>query len=264
MATVHAHHLGFGTADLPEPGPTFAFLSGDPDRAEAIALAHFHEPWPLSRNRGLVSYLGALDGHPVLSCTSGMGAPSTSIVVNELAQLGVRTIVRVGTTGSIQAHVAPGSVIISQAALCRQGAARDLAPAEFPAAADPFLTVILAQAAAALGVPHAVGVTASVDTFFEGQERTATSHNPHLLRANVGMTEEYRNLGILNFEMEAGLLFTQGLIYGLATGAVLAVIAQRTESERIVPADEADAAVDAAIGVAVEGARRWLARPPAS
>jgi hypothetical protein len=43
-------------------------------------------------------------------------------------------------------------------------------------------------------------------------------------------------------------------------GAALAVIAQRTESERIVPAHEADAAVDAAISVAVEGARRWLRR----
>ncbi|MFM7536243.1 MAG: nucleoside phosphorylase [Acidimicrobiales bacterium] len=260
MAAVHAHHLGFGTDDLPSPGPTFAFLSGDPDRAEAIALAHLHEPWPLSRNRGLVSYLGSLEGTPVLSCTSGMGGPSTSIVVNELAQLGIRTIVRVGTTGSIQPHVAPGTVVVSQAALCRQGAARDLAPAEFPAAADPFLTVTLAEAAATIGVPHVVGVTASVDTFFEGQERTATSFNPMLLRRNVGMTEEYRALRIVNFEMEAGLLFTQSLIYGLAAGAVLAVIAQRTESERIVGADEAEAAVQAAIAVAVEGARRWLAR----
>jgi len=254
------YHIGFGTADLPEPAPTFAFLSGDPDRAALVAQRHLDRPRLLSDHRGLVSYVGYLGEVPVLSCTSGMGAPSTSIVVNELAQVGVRTIVRIGTTGSIQADVPPGAVIVSHAALCRQGAANDIAPVEYPAAADPFLTVALAEAARALGVDHRVGVTASVDTFFEGQERSASSANPYLLRSVRGMTEEYRNLNILNFEMEAGFLFKQALVYGIAAGCVLAVVAQRTTGEQVVM-DVKDVAIDNAIAVALEGARRWTTRP---
>jgi uridine phosphorylase len=188
-----------------------------------------------------------------------MGAPSTSIVVNELAQVGITSIVRIGTTGSIQPDVVPGSVIVSHAALCRQGAANDVAPVEYPAAADPFLTVTLAEAARSLGIDHRVGVTASVDTFFEGQERSASSANPHLMRSLQGMTEEYRNLRILNFEMEAGFLFKQALVYGLAAGCVLAVIAQRTTGEQVM-LDLKDEAIDHAIAVAVEGARRWTTR----
>lgn len=253
------YHVGFGLAQLPDPAPTFAFLSGDPDRARVVATEHLAGGEVLSEHRGLHSYVGRLDGTAVLSCTSGMGGPSTSIVVNELAQLGVRTIVRIGTTGSIQAKVRAGDVVITSAALCRQGAALDIAPVEYPAAANPFLTVTLSRAADALGVAHHVGITASVDTFFEGQERSKASANPHLLRQLIGMTDEFRRLGILNYEMESGTLFKQCSVYGLAAGCVLAVIAQRTEGESVLM-DTKDVAIDRAIRVAVAGARSWLAR----
>ena len=259
MSDDRLYHVGFGRKDLPDPAPTFAFVSGDPDRATLVAQRHLERPRLLSDHRGLVSYVGWLGDVPVLSSTSGMGAPSTSIVVNELAQLGVRSIVRIGTTGSIQHHVVPGDVIVTKAALCRQGAAADIAPVEYPAAADPFLTVALVEAARSLGISHHCGVTASVDTFFEGQERSQSSANAHLLRSLQGMTEEYRNLGILNYEMEAGLLFKQSSVYGIAAGCVLAVVAQRTTGEQVM-LDVTDRAQGAAIAVAVEGARRWLTR----
>ncbi|MDW8352879.1 MAG: nucleoside phosphorylase, partial [Anaerolineae bacterium] len=195
------YHIGFGRDDLGAPLPTLALLSGDPDRARHIAERYLTDVRKLSENRGLNSYVGRLpNGQAVLSATSGMGAPSLSIVVNELVQVGIRTIIRVGTCGSIQPHIKPGSVVITSAALCRQGAANDIAPIEYPAAADPFLTVTLAQAARAQGVEHYVGITASVDTFYEGQERTGSA-NPHLLRALRGVTEEYRRLNVLNYEM---------------------------------------------------------------
>jgi uridine phosphorylase len=209
----------------------------------------------LSEHRGLNSYVGTLpSGRRVLSATSGMGAPSLSIVVNELVQVGVRAIIRVGTCGSIQERVLPGSVVITSAALCRQGAADDIAPREYPAAADPFLTVALVEAARELGADHHVGITASVDTFYEGQERSESA-NPHLLRRLRGMTEEYRRLNVLNYEMEAGTLFKMGGVYGFAAGCVCGVVAQRTASEQIV-GDAKAGAVERAIAVAVRAAER--------
>jgi uridine phosphorylase len=180
-----------------------------------------------------------------------MGAPSASIVVNELAQLGIRHIIRIGTCGSIQPHVASGSVVISRAALCRQGAAGDIAPTAYPAAASPFWTVALVDAARARGVDWHVGLTASVDTFFEGQERTATSFNKTLLRSNRGMIDEYQALRILNFEMETGTLFKMASVYGLGAACICAVIAARAESESVSAEAKARAEVDA-IGIAVQ------------
>ena len=247
------YHIGFGKDDLgPEP-PTLALLSGDPDRATAIAHTHLADVKKLSEHRGLNSYVGALpNGRRIISATSGMGAPSLSIIVNELVQAGITTIIRIGTCGSIQAHVKPGSIVISSAALCRQGAANDIAPVEYPAAADPFLTVALANAARELNIEHHVGITASVDTFYEGQERSESA-NPNLLRALKSITDEYRHLNILNYEMESGTLFKMGGVYGFAAACVCGVIAQRTASEQVVM-DAKAGAVENAIRVAIAAA----------
>lgn len=253
------YHIGFGVDDLRGTGVSAALLCGDPDRARLIAERHLRDAVCLSENRGLNSYLGFLpNGRPVLSATSGMGAPSLSIVVNELVQVGIRTIIRVGTSGSIQPHVLPGEVVISSAALCRQGAAQDIAPVEYPAAADPFLTVALARAAQKLGVPYHVGITASVDTFYEGQERV-DSANPRLLRWLRGITEEYRQLNILNYEMESGTLFKMGGVYGFAAGCICGVIAQRTAGENVV-LEAKSVAVDRAIAVAIQALSDELTR----
>src|SRR5262245_32001356 len=126
------YHIGFGQSDLGQPPATLAFLSGDPDRAKHLAENHLRDIRDLSTHRRLNRHFGRLpDGSPVLSATSGMGAPSLSIVVNELVQAGIRQVVRVGTCGSVQKHVHTSDAVISSASLCRQGAANDVAPPEY-------------------------------------------------------------------------------------------------------------------------------------
>ncbi len=256
MKSNRFYHIGFGREDLGSQPPTMALLSGDPERARLIARNHLQDVRLLSENRGLNSYVGRLpNGRPVLSATSGMGAPSLSIVVNELVQVGIRQIIRIGTCGSIQAHVPVGSIVITSAALCRQGAANDIAPVEYPAAADPFLTVALVKAARELGVEHYLGITASVDTFYEGQERT-DSANPYLMRSLQGITEEYRRLNVLNYEMECGTLFKMAGVYGFAAACVCGVVAQRTVGEGVI-LEQKGVAVERAIAVAVRAAENF-------
>ncbi|MBD2437586.1 nucleoside phosphorylase [Nostoc sp. FACHB-110] len=253
MLNKRFYHIGFGQEDLGEKPPSIALLSGDPERAHLIAQTHLQDVRLLSANRGLNSYLGYLpNSRPILSATSGMGAPSLSIVVNELVQVGIRQIIRVGTCGSIQPDVTVGSIVISSAALCRQGAANDIAPVEYPAVADPFLTVALVKAAQILGFEHHLGITASVDTFYEGQERT-NSANPYLMRSLRGITEEYRKLNILNYEMECGTLFKMAGVYKFAAAAVCGVVAQRTVDEQVI-LEQKDMAVNCAIATAVNAA----------
>jgi uridine phosphorylase len=226
------YHIGFGADDV--QGIDIALISGDPERATRIAEQYLKLEKPLSTVRGLNSYIASTPGGKrILSTTSGMGAPSLSIVVNELAQVGIRHFIRIGTSGSIQTHVRSGSVVISRAALTRQGAADDIAPQIYPAAANPFWTMALANAARKLNATWHVGITASVDTFYEGQERWDSSYNKHLLREKRGMIEEYQHLRILNFEMESGTLFKMANVYGLAAACICAVIADRVEAESV-------------------------------
>ncbi|RCJ41414.1 uridine phosphorylase [Nostoc punctiforme NIES-2108] len=253
MTSKHFYHIGFGQDDLGSSPPSIALLSGDPERSRLIAQTYLQDVRVLSENRGLNSYVGYLpNGRSVLSATSGMGAPSLSIVVNELIQVGIQQIIRIGTCGSIQSYIPVGSVVISSAALCRQGAANDIAPVEYPAAADPFLTVALVKAARELKVEHYIGITASVDTFYEGQERT-DSANPNLMRSLHGITEEYRRLNILNYEMECGTLFKIAGVYNFAAAAICGVVASRTNSENII-LEQRDVAVKNAIAIAINAA----------
>jgi uridine phosphorylase len=227
------YHLGFGRNDFEPNESTWVLLSGDPSRAERIAKAYLKKSRLLSSHRGLLFFEAETEsGKKVLSATSGMGASSTSIIVNELSQLGLKKMIRVGTTGALQDRIQLADVVISQGSLCRQGAADDIAPKEFPAAADPFLTLQLRSAAIELKIPFHVGVTASVDTFYEGQERESSAH-PALLRRHRGMIEEYRSLGVLNFEMESGVFFKMGLVYGFQAACVCGVLAKRSRSENV-------------------------------
>ncbi|MBD2495799.1 nucleoside phosphorylase [Nostoc sp. FACHB-280] len=256
MTNKRFYHIGFGQEDLGKSPPEIALLSGDRDRTRLIAENYLQDVRLLSQNRGLDSYLGYLPNHrPILSTTSGMGAPSLSIVVNELVQVGIRRIIRIGTCGSIQPDVPVGSIVISSAALCRQGAANDIAPIEYPAAADPFLTVALVKAAQELKFEHYLGITASVDTFYEGQERI-DSANPYVMRSLRGITEEYRRLNILNYEMECGTLFKMAGVYQFAAAAVCGVVAQRTVDEGIV-LEQKDVAIENAIATAIHAVTHY-------
>ena len=83
------------------------------------------------------------------------------------------------------------------------------------------------------------------------------------MRRLKGMTDEYRDLGVLNFEMEAATLFKMGLVYGFAAGCVCAIIAQRTSARSPTCSPQGRRRRRRPSGVAVGAADRWTAKPAA-
>ena len=73
------------------------------------------------------------------------------------------------------------------------------------------------------------------------------------MRSLHGITEEYRRLNILNYEMECGTLFKMAGVYNFAAGAICGVVAGRTVSESII-LEQKDIAVKNAIATAVNAA----------
>jgi uridine phosphorylase len=185
-----------------------------------------------------------------------MGAPSMSIVVNELVQVGIRTIIRIGTSGSIQDHVRVGSVVIGSGALTNQGAADDIAPPQYPASADPFLTVALADAAARQGHRPPRGHHGLGRHLLRGPGALASSANPHLQRRCGAWSTSTPRSACSTSRWRPGTLFKMGNVYGFHAGCVCGIIAQRTEDERP-DLTQKDAAVDRAIAVAVAAADAW-------
>ncbi len=234
-------------------GAEIAIVPGDPARVEPIASA-MDRPEHLASNREFTSWLGWVDDHPIVACSTGIGGPSVSIAVEELAQLGVRTFLRLGTTGAIQPGLEPGDVIITTGAVRLDGASLHFAPMEFPAVSNFECATALVQATRAAGhTPH-IGITASSDTFYPGQERYDT-YSGKVTRRFRGSLDDWQALGVLNYEMEAATLFTMCSSLGLRAGCVAGVLVNRTETET--PSEETAKRIESTtIAVAVDAVRR--------
>ena len=220
-------------------GAETVLMPGDPFRVEHIAkeIASIYggEALKLAWHREYCTYIAKVNGKNVLVTSTGIGGPSTAIAVEELAKIGVRTFVRVGTTGAIQDHMKVGELVISTGAVRLDGASKDYAPLEYPAVADHDTVSALIEGAKRAGIDYHVGITASSDTFYPGEERSDT-YSGYILRRLQGSTDEWSRLNVLNYEMEAATLFTMASCLGLRGGCVTAVINVRgIHGESVLP-----------------------------
>ena len=91
------YHTKLDTGDI----APYVLLPGDPKRVATVA-SYWDESHLVADHREHVTYTGTYKGMPI-SCTStGMGCPSTSIALEELAQVGATTFLRIGTCGTFQ------------------------------------------------------------------------------------------------------------------------------------------------------------------
>ena len=245
------YHIQVGEGEVGR----YVILPGDPKRCAKIA-AYFDDAKLVADSREYVTYTGYLDGVKVSVTSTGIGGPSTSIAVEELAQLGIRTFLRIGTTGAIQPHINVGDVLVTTASVRLDGASLHFAPLEFPAVADFECTTALVEAAKSIGATTHVGVTASSDTFYPGQERYDT-YSGRVVRHFKGSMEEWQEMGVMNYEMESATLLTMCASQGLRAGMVAGVIVNRTQQE-IPNAETMKQTESHAVKIVVEAARRLL------
>ena len=201
-----------------EPGDyaEACLLPGDPLRAQYIAETFLEGAVQRNAERGMFGYTGTFGGKPVSVQSTGMGCPSAAIVVEELAQLGVRRMVRVGTCGGLQPDLQLGDLIVALSAVAADATARHLIGEPHCPTADWQLVHAAVHAAKELGKPLRVGPIVSSDLFY----------NP-----DDGQYGRWSARGVLAVEMEAAVLFTLGALRGVQTGCLLTVSDLAVEGE---------------------------------
>ena len=201
----------------------YVLLPGDPERVP-IAAALWDEAHKVAQNREYVTYTGTYKGVPI-SCTStGIGCPSTAIAIEELARLGARVFVRIGTCGTFQDHVQMGDLAIFDAAMRYDGASSLYVPPEFPAVASLDVTQALTEAAQTMGAQYHVGITRSADSFYARHGRPGSSFNDFWQSNWAEHFADLQRLGVLGAEMEASIIFVLARVWGLRSGAVAVVL----------------------------------------
>lgn len=216
-----AYHIGLREGDIPD----VVLMPGDPDRVNRIVeswdageIIGQHREYRAARGRVGTSELGAL--------SHGIGAGSTAIAVEELAEIGVRRFLRVGSSGSIQPDVDTGDLVIAVGAVRMEGVSDQYVPDGYPAVADPRMVHALIAACQELGYPFHVGITASSASFHLGQGRPG--YGGYFPSRARHLVDDLRQARVINFDMETATVFTLASAFGLVAGSICAVYANRS------------------------------------
>ncbi len=220
-------------------------LPGDPGRATRVA-GRLEGARCYNEYRGLLGYTGTYRGVRVSVQTTGMGAPSAAIVVEELAMLGAKTLIRIGTCGSAQPQIEARDLIVATAACPIEGTTKLYMDGEPYAPTASFRVVrALAGACERLGARHHIGLVATEDALYS---------------VTPAWRERWAARGVLAQEMEASAIFAVAALRGLDAGCVLTVSNAAGQHERLRDEDlltaigsMIDVALEAAVALGHEG-----------
>jgi uridine phosphorylase len=218
------YHIELAPGDVEGP----VLLPGDPERVPVVA-DQWDDATEVAHHREYRTMRGRRDGAPVACTSTGIGSPSTAIAVEELANVGADTFLRVGSCGAIQPEAEVGDLVITTGAVRQEGTSDEYVREDYPATAHDEVVTALVTAAERLDHDYHLGVTCSTDSFYAGQGREG--HGGFEAAGADDRTEELQAAGVLNYEMEAAALLTLASIYGLRAGAVCTVFANRVTGE---------------------------------
>lgn len=197
-------HLRFEAEDLAQ----YVMLVGNPQRAEQVS--HLLQGARLvNEYRYLLVFTGMYEGERLSVATTGMGAPSTAIVVEELCNLGARVLLRVGSAGGIAPDVDAGDIVVATGSVREDGTSPQYLPLSFPAVPDAELFELTMGAARDLVPTAKHGIVISGDAFYRNYDKEKMS----LMMQS----------GVKAIEMESSCVFIVGQFRGVRTSALFAI-----------------------------------------
>ena len=218
-------------------------LPGDPLRAQFAAETFLSDVTCYNRVRGMLGFTGTWNGTRVSVQGTGMGIPSISIYTNELLRdFECRTLIRIGSCGSLQPDVNVRDIVIAMTASTDSShnklrfAGNDFAPAP-----DYALFASACRAAQERKLPFHAGGILSTDTFYQD---------------DPDGWKLWAQYGVLAVEMEANALYTLAARAGARALAICTVSDSLVTRESLPPADRETSfhqMIELALDAAVSG-----------
>jgi len=184
-----------------------ALIPGDPGRVDRIAN-QCEDVSVVSENREYKVVNATYDGTPLTICSTGIGCPSAAIAVEELENVGVDTVIRVGTTGALQSDIEIGDMIVATGAAKDEGTSKRYESETLPAVPDYHVLSALVDSAEENDEDVHVGPIASDDAFYAETDEYVAA---------------WEEANILSVEMEAAAVFSLARRKGMRAGAICTV-----------------------------------------
>ncbi|MBR4422387.1 MAG: nucleoside phosphorylase [Erysipelotrichaceae bacterium] len=183
-----------------------ALMPGDPKRVDVIAecLENVEE---LTFNREYRSIVGTYKGMRVIGISTGMGGSSVAIAVEELKNIGVHTMMRIGSAGALQEGIDLGDLVICEGAVRDDGASRCYIDTIYPAVPDYRLINHCVKAAEDFGYEHHTGIVLSHESFYYDEDAQDT--------------QKWSKKGVLATDFETDALYTVGRLRKVHTASIL-------------------------------------------
>lgn len=185
---------------------TRAIVCGSPERAEYFSKK-LSNTKILAKNREYHSYIGSFEGQSILITSHGVGAAGAAICFNEMIDVGVQKIIRIGTGGALQDHLKIGAIVLPTGAVRCDGVSSLMVPVGYPAIPSPKLNHSLSTILNQNSTPHEAGILLTSDLFYPG-----------VLDQNL---ELYSKAGVSAVEMEVSTLFVIGSLRKVETAALI-------------------------------------------
>lgn len=198
-------------------------LPGDPLRAKFIAETFLEDVVCYNEVRGMYGFTGTYKGKRISVQGTGMGVPSISIYTNELIrEYGVKTLMRVGTAGSMQKEVNVRDIVLAMSSSTDSSINKNIFNGKDYAPTASFELLKAAyDTAAEKGITPKVGNVFTADSFY--------NEDPEVWK-------QYAKFGCIAIEMETSALYTIAAKYKVNALTLLTI------SDSMVTGEETTAA----------------------
>jgi len=179
-----------------------AIIVGDPARVDKFK-PFMTQVKDLEYNREFKSIEGEYNSERLLVLSSGVGAPSAGIAVEELFNIGVRSIIRVGSAGAMQTGIGLGEIIIGTGAVRDDGLSKQYVDIAYPA------------------VPSSELLSKALRVVPEAYFGIIRSHDGFYMDDNEQTEAYWSSKNVIGADMESGILFTLGSLRGFKALSIL-------------------------------------------
>lgn len=196
-------------------GAKYVILPGDPKRVEVVK-EFLEQAEDLAYNREYKSCSGYYKGVKVLVMSTGIGGASASIAAEELKNIGVDTLIRIGSCGAYQPNMKLGDLIIASAAVRDEGTSKAYIEDIYPALADTEVLNSLIEGAKENKFDYHCGIVRSHDALYSDEDEKADAY--------------WAARGVLGADMETAALFVVGSLRRLKAASILNVVVESSGS----------------------------------
>lgn len=230
----------------------YVIFSGDPWRVNVLKK-YLDDVKEVAFAREFNTVTGTYKGVRITATSTGIGAPSSAIAMEEMYECGMEVAVRMGTVMAMDDSML-GNFIIPIGSMRRESTSLSYVEQSYPAVADLDVVNVMNQTVLDYGKRYQNGISCTMDGFYTKMHDSRFSKE--FGRDMQPVYDELKKLGVVGIDMESACMLTVGRLMGVKTAVVTMATVLENLKEQLLGQERTDAE-DLLCRVVLEGIVRY-------